>query len=171
VDQTRPARRLPGPVANTSCVIGTRHWTGQQGAAAVVAAKEHPHEILEWLLAAHQDKKGVQDIAAGLFHWRIVGNPGCWIFLYRLLSILNWKLTFRDEASTTTRMVSADDEGHIQQYTDISWNFPAKQRLTHSHCIDQLTMKCIWSPATISNMSRFTIYQSWVKRYSCNWGE
>jgi len=23
--------------------IGTRHWTGEQGAAAVVAAEEHPH--------------------------------------------------------------------------------------------------------------------------------
>jgi len=27
--------------------IGTRHWTGEQGAAAVVAAEEHPHGNLE----------------------------------------------------------------------------------------------------------------------------
>ena len=27
--------------------IGTRHWTGEQGAAAVVAAEEHPHGNIE----------------------------------------------------------------------------------------------------------------------------
>jgi len=27
--------------------IGTRHWTGEQGAAAVVEAEEHPHGNLE----------------------------------------------------------------------------------------------------------------------------
>jgi len=27
--------------------IGTRHWTGEQGAAAVVAAEERPHRNLE----------------------------------------------------------------------------------------------------------------------------
>ena len=31
----------------TSGDIGTRHWTGEQGAAAVVAAEESPHGNLE----------------------------------------------------------------------------------------------------------------------------
>jgi len=28
--------------STSSCEIGTRHWTGEQGAAAVVDAAEHP---------------------------------------------------------------------------------------------------------------------------------
>jgi len=51
--------------------IGPRRWTGEQGAAAVVSAEEHPHGNLEWLLPAHQDTKGVPDGEA----WPYCGEP------------------------------------------------------------------------------------------------
>jgi len=45
--------------------IGTRHWTGEQGTAAVVAAEECTNNAdLEWLLPAGRDPKGVLDSRA-----------------------------------------------------------------------------------------------------------
>jgi len=54
--------------------IGTRHWTGEQGAASVVAAEECPHGSLERLLLACRDMKGVLDSRASLFHGQTVLN-------------------------------------------------------------------------------------------------
>jgi len=52
--------------------IGTRHWTGEQGAAVVVAAEECTNNAdLEWLLPARQDTKGVLDGGA----WPYWGEP------------------------------------------------------------------------------------------------
>jgi len=67
--------------------IGTSHWTGKQGAAAVVAAEERQHGNLEWLLPARQDMKGVLDSGAWpywgeLFEIRAAG------FSFILLHIL-----------------------------------------------------------------------------------
>ena len=41
--------------------IGTRHWTGEQAAAAVVVAEECPGGNLERLLPPRRDTKGVLD--------------------------------------------------------------------------------------------------------------
>jgi len=48
--------------------IGTRHWTGDQGAVALVAAENRQHGNLEWLLPARQDTEGVLDVRAWLVH-------------------------------------------------------------------------------------------------------
>jgi hypothetical protein len=71
--------------------IGTRHWTGEQGAAAVVPAEERPHRNLELLLPARRDTKGELDGGAWLFHGRTVSNLGSWIFLLTApyISIMN----------------------------------------------------------------------------------
>jgi hypothetical protein len=45
--------------------IGIRHWTGEQGAAAVVALEKCPYGNLECLLLARRDTKGVLDGCAG----------------------------------------------------------------------------------------------------------
>jgi len=46
----------------STCEIRTRHWTGEQGAAVVVAAEEWTNNAdLEWLLLAHQETKGGLD--------------------------------------------------------------------------------------------------------------
>jgi hypothetical protein len=59
--------------------IGIRRWTGEQGAAAVVAAAERPHGNLECRVVARQDKKG--NGVDWLFHARTVLHPDSWIFL------------------------------------------------------------------------------------------
>ena len=72
--------------------IGTRHWTGEQGAAAVVAAEECTNNAdLECLLPARRDTKGVLDGGAWLVHGRTILNPGSWIFLLTApyISIMN----------------------------------------------------------------------------------
>jgi len=56
----------------SSCEIGTRHWTGEQGAAALVAAEDCTNNAdLEWLLPARRDTKGVLD--GGV--WPYCGKP------------------------------------------------------------------------------------------------
>jgi len=50
--------------------IGTRGWKGEQRAAAVVAAEEHPGGNLERVLLAHQDTNGVPGSGA----WRFCGE-------------------------------------------------------------------------------------------------
>jgi len=63
----------------------TRYWTGEQGAAAVVAAKECPGGNIECLLPACRDTKGVLDSGAWLLHQQTVSNPGSWIFFLTAL--------------------------------------------------------------------------------------
>jgi len=62
--------------------IGTRHWPGEQEAAAVVVAEECTHNgHLGWLLPAHRAMKGVLETGAWLLNGPTVLNPDYWIFL------------------------------------------------------------------------------------------
>jgi len=62
--------------------IGTRHWTGKLGAAAVVATEECTNNAdIERLLLAPRDTKVVLDGRACLFPGRTVLNPDTGISL------------------------------------------------------------------------------------------
>jgi len=106
--------------------LSTRHWTGEQGTVAVVAAEECTNNAaLEWLLPACRDTQRVLDGRAWLFHGGTVLNLDFWIFHLTApdIYITNWELTFADGAGTTTKMVPTDDVGLIQWYTEILWRF------------------------------------------------
>jgi hypothetical protein len=62
--------------------IGPRHWTGEQGAAAVVSATPCTNNAdVEGLLPALRDTKGVMPSEAWLFHGQTVLNHRSWSFL------------------------------------------------------------------------------------------
>jgi len=88
---------------------------------------------------------------------------------YHIISITIWESIFEDTDNTIIKTRSIDVAEHILV---ICWNFMkvfGTAKWGHLQPISQLTMEWIWGPATIFNMSGFTIGWSWVQQSWVEW--
>jgi hypothetical protein len=102
---------------------GTRHWAGEQGAAAATARNRLPR-IYSCTCCRHTETRseywlaGLRPIEVNRFKYGLLDMPS-----YRAISSMNRELRFADGAGTTTKRVPTYDGGHIQRYTEMSLRF------------------------------------------------